>query len=154
METPQNYNLEDLSAYLDGELDEAQQEALEARLVVDPQCREDLEDLKRVRRLFQSWEPIVPKPFFMARFQDRLHAEGPVSRPWDLPRFAVAATVVLSVGSFLFAAYQIRQDTEPDTLDSWLTRSMDQEVLEFTNLQESDLSKERTLDIVLTGNIR
>ena len=154
METPQNYHLEDLSAYLDGELDEVQQEALEARLAVDPQCLEDLEDLKRVRRLFQSWKPIVPKPFFMARFQDRLHAEGSVSRPWNLQRFAVAATVVLAVSSFLLAAYQIRQNTEPDTLDSWLTRSMDQEVLEITNLQESDLSKDRTLDIVLTGNIR
>ncbi len=153
---------EALSAYLDGVLAPGETEALEDHLKVCDRCREELEAFRQVRGLFQEWEPAVPRAFFVERLNRQLHVEAGSRleilltswRGWAAERLVPAAMVAISVGAVLFLVHRLTLGPEPVTVDGFLNRSLDQEVLEFTTLAESDLSKDRVLDIVLAGNAR
>ncbi len=145
---------EDLSAHLDGELGSEEEAALQARLLADSGCRSDLAKLAWVRELYASWEPVAPPAGFPDRFQNRLAAELGAFSSWRVQRFATAAMLLLAVGALVFASYYDALNAVAPTLDSALTGSMDPEVLDLASLEAAELSKDRVLDMMLTGNVR
>ncbi len=54
MSTPTFHDIEQISAYLDGQLDQSQKTRLVARIVKDPDLAEALEQLRQVRALLQQ----------------------------------------------------------------------------------------------------
>ena len=63
---------ETLTAYLDGELDDAATEALEARLGQDPKLRAELETMQKTWGMLDFLPKAEPSPDFTNRTIDRL----------------------------------------------------------------------------------
>jgi anti-sigma factor RsiW len=143
-----------LSAYLDRELPAPEREALARHLEVCGHCREELAALQRVQGLFEGWAPPPPRPFFEARLNRQLNgaAQRRAWRKWA--RLVPATLAVVSIGALLFLADQLAVGPEPMTVESYLNRSLDREVLEIATLTESGLSKDRVLDLVIASEGR
>jgi hypothetical protein len=90
---------EQLSAYLDGALPEAERRELEARLLASTGLRGALEDLRAVSRAVKDLPKEPLPPGFLARFQAR-RARGDAPRPdWVfLPPQARPVVAALSIG--------------------------------------------------------
>ena len=67
---------ETLTAYLDGELDEAAEQALETRLSQDPPLRAELDALKQTWGMLDFLPKSSPSTDFTNRTLDRLSLEG------------------------------------------------------------------------------
>ena len=144
-----------LSAYLDGALRGRQARDLERHLLLCARCREEVGALRRIRSLFGEWTPAPPRPFFVARLNRRLNAESKsrlwVWWEWAAQRLVPAALTVASAGAVVFLVLHITAGPEPVTVDSYLRRSLGLETQEIAAFTESDLSKDRVLDIVIAG---
>jgi anti-sigma factor RsiW len=86
----------DLVAYLDGELDEQESRALEARLSLDPSARAEAESLRKTWELLDYLPRAEPSPTFTNRTLEKLavrHTTGvqPGSRRRPLPWWLVGA---------------------------------------------------------------
>ena len=113
----------DLSAYLDGELDEATVRALEAKLANDPQARAEAESLRRTWELLDYLPRAEASNSFTHRTLERLAVQTgsrPVLRlrgrlPWWLLAAGWAAAILLAAGGGLTAANLIwpRSSTAP-----------------------------------------
>ncbi|MCI0457244.1 MAG: hypothetical protein L0Z62_09725 [Gemmataceae bacterium] len=107
----------DLSAYLDGELDEATTHALEAMLANDPQARAEAESLRRTWELLDYLPRAEASTSFTHRTLERLAvqtAARPILRlrgrvPWWLLAASWAAAILLAAGGGLTAANLIWQ---------------------------------------------
>lgn len=116
---------EALTAYLDGELDDETEQALETRLSQDPNLRAELDALR------QTWGLLdyLPKPAassdFTHRTLDRLSLEGrstqsaSIRRGWPVRRIAVwtvAALLALFVGVAASSGYRryVEPPIDPD----------------------------------------
>ena len=91
---------ENLVAYLDGELDEASAQALEARLNLDPKTRAQLDELRRTWDLLDYLPRAEPSPSFTNRTMERLAVGSgatTAARTISVPRRPVARWV-LGVG--------------------------------------------------------
>jgi anti-sigma factor RsiW len=102
---------EQLSAYLDGELDARERAALESRLAAEPEAARELARLQVLDAALAELPSIEPSPQFEMRFRARLaEAQARRARPWwqrwlphiEAPRLAwgagalaAAAAVVL-----------------------------------------------------------
>ena len=108
MSTLNDRDRENLTAYLDGELDGKTAQALEAKINLDPEARQEVEALKKAWGLLDY----LPKPELSANFTsrtlDRVSAIRPISRasqinyhhgkrlrPWVL-RIGWAAAVLVA----------------------------------------------------------
>jgi anti-sigma factor RsiW len=92
-----------LSAYLDGELDEAVSQQIEARISLDPEVRAEYETLRETWSLLDYLPTATPRPDFTSRTLERLSLEKPVApaagKARRLPAgVAWAAGVLIAVG--------------------------------------------------------
>ncbi len=149
-------NSEALSAYLDGALRVRERVALERHVDTCDRCREELASLRRVQGLFEAWAPPPPRPFFEARLNRRLDGAGESRlwpwREWAARRLVPATLAVVSIGALLFLVNRLSVGQEPMTVDGYLNRSLDREVQEIATFTESDLSRDRVLDLVIAGS--
>ena len=99
-----NHPSENLSAYLDGELTDAEARAIEAQLASDPDLMAELNELKEAQDFIRSHGPIQAPPAFYAKVLSALDDEPMqqswwnwLSRPFGLPvqGLAVAAVAAL-----------------------------------------------------------
>ena len=150
-------NSKALSEYLDGALSGRRAKALERHLARCSRCAEEIRAFTRVRDLLREWDPPPPE----SRFVERLDARLDGSERWPVlswQRWAVrrlvpaAALVALSVGAAAYLSTRVIPGSEPLTVDAFLARSLDQDVLEIATLNESDLSRDRVLQLVLATN--
>jgi anti-sigma factor RsiW len=116
---------ETLTAYLDGELDEIAEQALEARLSQEPALRAELDALKQAWGLLDFLPGTVPSNDFTHRTLDRLSFERSSTlslkfkRGWPLRRGALwlaSALIALGVGIAASASYRkfTHKPTDPD----------------------------------------
>lgn len=93
--------LEHLSAYLDGELSDAERERFRAHLLACPECARRLEELAAVDGAFRELPEAAPPGYFETfptRVRSRLAAAAVPTRPaWRLPVWALAAAAGLVV---------------------------------------------------------
>jgi anti-sigma factor RsiW len=143
-----------VSAYVDGELSGDDAVRLEGHLEGCPVCREALKDFQRIRRAFASLErPPAPEAFVtgtMARIAACPVWFAPLQR---VERYLIAAILVLAVG----AAYVVTRRLPPSevaTVETFLDRSLDAEILEVTSIPEGHLNNDRMLGLVLTSASR
>jgi len=106
---------EALTAYLDGELDETAEQALEARLSQEPALRAELDALKQTWGLLDYLPSAVASSDFTHRTLDRLSLEGSITqsvkmkRGWPLRRAALwvaCAIIALGVGVATSTGYR------------------------------------------------
>src|SRR6266404_8238680 len=78
-----DFEREDLSAYLDGELDKQSARALEAKLSVNAEARGEADTLRRTWELLDYLPRLEPSPDFTHRTLERLTiAPAPATRAW------------------------------------------------------------------------
>lgn len=104
-------NVEQLSAYLDGELTEAERATLEARLQADPALRGELDSLRQTVALVRALPTLkAPRSFALTAEQ-----AGLVARPRPLPFYvssafsalsAAAAVVLVALSAYLLLGMQ------------------------------------------------
>lgn len=114
---------ETLTAYLDGELDEAAEQALETRLSQDPKLRGELDAMKQTWGMLDFLPKAAPSNDFTNRTIDRLTLEARQSSTmvarWPARRVGVWAAcllLALLVGVAASAGYRrfIEKPTGPD----------------------------------------
>lgn len=69
-------DLENLSAYLDGELTPPEQQIVEQQLASSPRLREKLEELRRIREAVLSIPPVPEDPYFETRLMMEVKKQG------------------------------------------------------------------------------
>ncbi len=101
----------ELVAYLDGELDDAATQAVEAKVATNPDARAELDALKQTWGMLDYLPKASPSPNFTNRTMERLSLEkvnaaktqpmpgAPV--PWRVGAIWTAAVLVASVGGYL-----------------------------------------------------
>jgi anti-sigma factor RsiW len=103
----------ELVAYLDGELDEAATQAVEAKIAGDPDTRAELDALKQTWGMLDFLPKASPSPNFTNRTMERLTLEDlPASKTMPMPRqypgWVIAATwaavVLLAIGGGYWAS--------------------------------------------------
>lgn len=152
-------NRELLSAYLDGELGEADNARVELLLKVSESAQQELAEMVQVRQLFSAWSSPGPDRFFVRRVDHLIEQEATQmqredTRRWTVQKLATAAMLLICVGAVAFLGQRLDRQTEPVTLDSFLQGSLDSEVPEAATLADDDLSNDRVLDLVFTSNTR
>src|SRR6266480_24324 len=76
----------ELVAYLDGELDEASTQAVEAKVAADPDARAELDALKQTWGMLDYLPKANPSPNFTNRTMERLTLENvPASTTMSMP---------------------------------------------------------------------
>src|SRR6266542_1206323 len=76
----------ELVAYLDGELDEAATQAVEAKIAADPNARAELDALKQTWGMLDYLPKANPSPNFTHRTLERLTMENvPASKTMPMP---------------------------------------------------------------------
>jgi anti-sigma factor RsiW len=114
-----------LSAYLDGELDEGTAEALEAKLATDPLARAEAESLRRTWELLEYLPRTEASTSFTHRTLERLAVQTgarPTLRlrgrlPWWLLAAGWAAALVLAASGGLAASNLLWQRPTPTLED-------------------------------------
>lgn len=113
---------DDLTAYLDGELEPARVHQVEAHMQGCSSCRAELESLEKASRLVAAHLPeIEPGPDAWDRVAARIAADGagrrqarilpfPKLRPWITAAAALAASLILGVG--LWGIWQHRRSED------------------------------------------
>lgn len=109
-----------LTAYLDGEMDDEAAVAFEARLAREPRLRAECDALKKTWDLLDYLPRPEPSPTFTHRTLERLSvvetgkqtAVAPSSWAWIAP-VGWAAAMLLAMGAGLFAAHQIWPPVQP-----------------------------------------
>jgi anti-sigma factor RsiW len=98
---------EDLVAYLDGELDEAEARHVEARISQDPAVRAEVESMKRTWELLDYLPRVEPSPSFTHRTVSLVTAEHVAAlksrqqrRRWLQGAGWAAAVLVAALGGF------------------------------------------------------
>jgi anti-sigma factor RsiW len=93
---------EDLSAFLDGELDAKRAGDLEAKITVDPRTRAEVEALRQAWELLEYLPRPEPSASFTHRTLERLALKHSPARPGSWRRWALiggwAAAVLLTAG--------------------------------------------------------
>jgi anti-sigma factor RsiW len=94
----------ELVAYLDGELDEAETQAIEAKIATDPDARAELDALQQTWGMLDYLPKATPSPNFTNKTLERLTLEDvsaqqvkPTRSPWPVA-IGWAAAVVAAVG--------------------------------------------------------
>ncbi|HZT78794.1 MAG TPA: hypothetical protein VFA26_01120 [Gemmataceae bacterium] len=141
---------EDLTAYLDGELDEQSARELEAKLGRDPNTRAEAEALKRTWDLLDYLPQPEPSPSFTQRTLSRISTlrpaakTGPVARRrlWPMALAWAAGILLAAAGGYAGSTFLSGRDRD----DEELVRDL--RVIENKRLYEQadDLNFLRQLD--------
>jgi anti-sigma factor RsiW len=93
MSTLNDRDRENLTAYLDGELDRKTAQALEAKINLDPEARQEVEDLKRAWGMLDYLPKPNPPADFTHRTMERLSLEkmGRAIQTGNMARHRAAA---------------------------------------------------------------
>jgi anti-sigma factor RsiW len=95
-----------MSLWLDGRLVQAEIEQVEDHTATCLDCRAALDALRRVDRLLNAAQPMLPAPGFTLRFQARLAARRQRRRTWaGVLTLGLATLGILLVTSVLLALY-------------------------------------------------
>lgn len=115
---------EALTAYLDGELEDAAEQDLETRLSQDPKLRAELDALKQTWGMLDYLPQARPSSDFTNRTMDRLTLEGRASQSTVVVRtgrrraigWTAAAVLALAVGVAASAGYRryVEKPVDPD----------------------------------------
>lgn len=106
-----------LSAFMDGELDEQQQELVQTHLQDCRDCQEALEHLNRIDRVLGEVSEMAVQPFFLSRLHARLQSE--VSPPrslhlaWTYGKFLAPVAVVFGLGLGALLGVQLARNFSP-----------------------------------------
>ena len=110
MKKQQKYDLDALSRYIDGELDDAQRALVERQLQTDPVLRQQYQSLLDAHQLLRSSAVLAPSTDFTVHVMERLHRDNPAERPVALRKgifiligllvICFVATVLVSAGAF------------------------------------------------------
>jgi anti-sigma factor RsiW len=116
---------EALTAYLDGELDEAAARSVETRLNLDPKTRVEAEALKEAWSMLDYLPRAEPSPTFTHRTLERLALEsGTLQRrtwhPWTAGAAWVGGLLVSAAVGFGAALLIWREPAEPAGLEERL----------------------------------
>src|SRR5262249_11991532 len=115
----------DLVAYLDGELDEAATQAVEAKIAADPEARAELDALKQTWGMLDFLPKSSPSPNFTNRTTQRLTLENlPSAKTMPMPKPASpwlvgigwAAAVLLAVGLGYWVTTLFWSSPNPDPI--------------------------------------
>lgn len=122
----------ELVAYLDGELDEAATQAVEARIAADPKVRAELDSLKQAWGMLDYLPKASPSPNFTNRTMERMTLEksaGPTKTAPIAPRRSVwpigllwtsAIGIALALGYFgSVQIWPVTADTELIPESDW-----------------------------------
>ncbi len=149
-----------LSAYLDGELTEAEKKAVEEHLVLSAKARALLSDLEGIREAFAQWKPKGPNPFLADRISERIAEEAALGNRMRsfarqfVQRFALVAMLLVVAGALIVLNHHLHNRVELITLEAYLEGALDRDLREVSTVTEADLSKDLVLDLVLSGNVR
>jgi anti-sigma factor RsiW len=142
---------EALTAYLDGELDEAASRSVETRLNLDPKTRAEAEALKQAWSMLDYLPRAEPSTSFTHRTLERLALQtGTLRRrtwhPWAAGFAWVAAVLVAAAAGFGAATLIWRPGTQAPNLDETMVRHLG--VIEKVHLYEqaADIDFLRALD--------
>jgi anti-sigma factor RsiW len=146
-----------LTAYLDGELDEEAAQALEAKLSQDPQARAEVEQLRQTWSMLDYLPRPAPSASFTHRTMEKLSLEkrpletgkmaGRSGGSW-LKRIAWAAAVLIAVGVGWYASQRLWQPApDPDErlvrqlrlIEKWRAYEMVDDVDFLRQLDHPDL---------------
>ncbi len=109
---------EELSAYLDGELDDETARQIEVRLNLDAQARTEAETLRRTWDLLDFLPRPEPSPTFTHQTLDRVSAFRPAAqrggRPWLLGVGWAAAVFLVAAGAFTAVSGWPFRPPDPD----------------------------------------
>lgn len=95
---------EQMSLWIDDQLNQDQIQRIEAHVAVCPACRATLDAFQQVDRLFSSIPMMSPVPGFSARFQVRLAARRRRRRTWAGLATLIVATLALLGGTSILIA--------------------------------------------------
>jgi len=146
-----------LTAYLDGELEEEAAQALEAKLSQDPEARAEVEQLRQTWSMLDYLPRPAPSVTFTHRTMEKLSLEkrpletskmaaGP-ARAW-LKRITWAAAVLVAVGAGWYASQRLWQPApDPDErlvrqlrlIEKWRAYEMVDDVDFLRQLDHPDL---------------
>ena len=123
-----------LTAYLDGELDEETSQALEARISLDPEMRKEYEEMKKAWTMLDYLPQVQPSATFTNRTLEKLSLEGLTraaqtgkmsarGAPWRRALGWTAAVVLAGAVGF-GGAYLIWGQREPADQDEPLVRHL------------------------------
>jgi anti-sigma factor RsiW len=135
MSTLNEQDRENLSAYLDGELDEETAQALEAKINLDPEARKEVDALKQAWGMLDYLPKPPPSTGFTNRTMERLSLEkiGRAIKTGKMPRHRAiswvgvagwAAAVVVAVGVGLGAGQVIFPKARDADSDEALVRQL------------------------------
>jgi anti-sigma factor RsiW len=157
MATLSEQDRENLSAYLDGELDEETAQALEAKINLDPEVRKEVDALKQTWGLLDYLPRPQPSSGFTNRTLERLSLEkmGRAMRTGKMPRYVGpwlrvlgwVAAVLIAIGAGVGAANLLSpKGRDGADLDESLVRHL--RILEKWRLYENvvDIDFLRNLD--------
>jgi anti-sigma factor RsiW len=136
-----NEDRENLSAYLDGELDEKTARALEAKLNADPRARAEAEALSRTWQLLDYLPQPQPSTAFTSRTLESVSALRPVQPapaapgrqlPWAFGLGWAAAVLVAALAGFAGVTYLApsphpaapTSEAEPANVDELLAQDL------------------------------
>jgi len=133
----------ELSAYLDGEVSEAQRRSIEAHLAVCPVCRRERERLERSKTMLSV---PVEQPQFHEQLMRRIESEEATRRSWipslRWPRLATAGAALVCVAVALAVGVRTYQDRHqpPPTPPTHLAAAADDQEPQPTTEPQDDVS--------------
>jgi anti-sigma factor RsiW len=142
---------EDLTAYLDGELDEVTSRSVETRLNLDPKARAEADALQQAWSMLDYLPRSEPSTTFTHRTLERLAlrtgtVRRPRWRPWAAGLAWAAAVFVAAAAGFGASRFIWRQPAEPDDLQEQMVQHL--RAIEKVNLYEhaDDINFLKALD--------
>jgi len=134
-----NHCVEDLTAYMDRELDPVRLREMEAHLAGCPACRTELESLERAIRLVESHvDEIEPDPEIWNGLMTRISAEPPghraggllqlfVGRRWTAATATLAVSLVIAAGGWGIWSHRQSEKAFQQYMDSYVQLRAHQE---------------------------
>jgi anti-sigma factor RsiW len=135
-----------VSSLIDGELSPDEAAEFEDHLLVCHVCREERDALKELSSMFSVFRDAVP-PIGRAD----VRAFPSVSTPAIGIRKAmsVAAMVMIGLGALISLAPDLSE--QELRFESYLDRSLDEEVLEMTSLFEGEISRDQVVGLLISS---
>lgn len=146
-----------LTAYLDGELDEEAAQALEAKLSQDPAARAEVEELREAWTMLDYLPRSAPSPSFTHRTLEKLSVErraietgkmpAPTAGSWFLPITWAAALILAAVLGWSISQQLWQPAPDPDEplvrhlriIEKWRAYELVDDVDFLRSLDQPDL---------------
>lgn len=141
---------EQLSAYIDGELNTQETLEIERHLATCAPCAEELEGLRRVRALMSQKQPIKLSPFFWTRLAARLQ-EREREAVWFDFSYVTKRLIpaVVAVTLLIIAVSFWHKEQEPVALEPYLLDSTSPRLERAVMLGEENLTSGEVLQLTV-----